>query len=496
MCGVAGVIQVPSKASLPGNKVQTSSASLVAYQALLMLQHRGQDGAGMVSYDQECGRFFDKKKLGLIAQAFEREDLERLKGDMALAHTRYATVGGDGIQDLQPMLAGMPFGVALAHNGNLANMIELAEEVQSKYKIKFLTRNDAEVLLQLFCYFMGRERGTNGNFNFEMAVSSMKEVVAHANGSYSVVGMVADGGLFALRDPHGIRPLLLGRKVEGERTTYLFASESSAIQFLGMEVVKNLAPGEFILITPEGQVLTADVGGKEAAHCMFEWVYFAGAESVLEGQCVYSARLELGRRLAKKISGRTFDVVMPVPDTGRTAAGALAEALKIPYREGLLKNRYVQRSFILNGQSKRELAVSLKLIPIVSEIKGKDILLVDDSIVRGTTSKKIVNLLRMHGAKSVCLALTCPPIKHPCFYGIDFPVQGELLMANLSQREAADWVGADEVFFTDTNDIEAAVNGPKLCKGCLTGEYPTDLKKCHSFALERGKVREKAEKKI
>ncbi|MBI2520160.1 MAG: amidophosphoribosyltransferase [Bdellovibrio sp.] len=501
MCGVAGVIQVPSTLAVCEIAAPLSSASLVAYQALLMLQHRGQDGVGMVSYDQECGRFFEKKKLGLIAQAFERDDFERLSGAMALAHTRYATVGGDGMRDLQPMLAGVPFGVTLAHNGNLANFFELADEIQSKYKIKFLTHNDAEVLLQLFCYFMSstHQGKLTGNFSFEMAVSSMKQVVQHANGSYSVVGIVAEGGLFALRDPHGIRPLLLGRKVEDNRTTYLFASESSAIQFLGMEVIKNLAPGEFMLITPDGQIMSADVGGKEAAHCMFEWVYFAGAESVLEGQCVYSARLELGRRLAKQVTKRStdsFDVVMPVPDTGRTAAGALAECLKIPYREGLLKNRYVQRSFILNGQSKRELAVGLKLIPIVSEIKGKRILLVDDSIVRGTTSKKIVNLLKMHGAKSVSLALTCPPIKHPCFYGIDFPVQGDLLMANLSESEAARWIGADEVFFTECSDIDGAMNGLKLCKGCLTGEYPTNLKKCRSFALQRGRVREAEEKRV
>ena len=256
---------------------------------------------------------------------------------------------GDGMRDLQPMLAGVPFGVALAHNGNLANFFELAEEVQIKYKIKFLTHNDAEVLLQLFCYFMGRSQipgsnGANGNFNFELAVSAMKKVVQHANGSYSVVGMVADGGLFALRDPHGIRPLLLGRKIEGEKTTYLFASESSSIQFMGMEVVKNLAPGEFMLVTPDGQILSADVGGKEAAHCMFEWVYFAGAESVLDGQCVYSARLELGRRLAKKITRTNFDVVMPVltPGGQRRVLGRISRH-SLPRR--IIKNRYVRAQF-------------------------------------------------------------------------------------------------------------------------------------------------------
>jgi len=522
MCGVVGVIQIPHRktdqevgrgnsVSRPSDKAgQVSTpASLTAYQALLMLQHRGQDGAGIVSYDEISGRFYEKKNLGLIAEAIGESDFDRLRGSMALAHNRYATVGSDSIHDLQPMISGRPFGVAMAHNGNVSNYFELRQEIERTWNIKLLSQNDLELILQMFCSKLQQldqnlfqPLGVQSfSHRLDLCTQAMSTVVQSLDGAYSIVGMIAGIGMFGLRDPHGIRPLLLGKKIDSSGTTYMLASESSSLQFLGMEIVRDIEPGEMLFITEEGHIQSERVdqskSDKSPAPCMFEWVYFAGAESIIENEQVYTTRLRMGQILAEVIERQEqfqlnakIDVVMPVPDTGRTAALALAEKLRLPYREGLFKNRYVQRSFILSKQQKREMAVHLKLVPIPSEIKGKSILLVDDSLVRGTTSKKIIQHLRNMGARHVSLAFTCPPIKFGCTYGIDFPKREDLLMARFDIEAAKQYLGADALYFPSIEDLKLSLGKSQLCTGCLSGVYPTQCGGSAVFAGERQTARE------
>ncbi|MEC7275501.1 MAG: amidophosphoribosyltransferase [Bdellovibrionota bacterium] len=487
MCGVIGVIGSYHEDKVP------FWAAYEAYRGLLTLQHRGQDAAGVLSYDKDRRKFYGKKNLGLVSQALEQEDLEACTGNMAVAHTRYATVGTDGVSDLQPMVAGFPFGVGMVHNGNILNYHSLAKKLGETYDFQLLTNNDLELMLHLWCQKILEERETqNTPLEFRHIKEAAKSIFKEANGAYALVGLMANVGLFALRDPNGIRPLVLGKR-EGEKgDEYCVASESLALNFLGFEFVRDIQPGEVILITQKGEVISEIVGQAEkVSHCMFEWIYFAGAESTMEEKSVYSTRLNLGRVLADKVkasieSGEISpDFVCPVPDTSRTASISLAESLKMPYREGLIKNRYIQRSFILNTQDKREKAVALKLSPVQSEIKDKNILLVDDSVVRGTTSQKIIELLKKNGAREITLAITCPPLRYGCFYGIDFPKGSELIANGRDLEEIAKWVGANKVIYLDEEDLEKAIGTTKLCMACVTNKYPTDVEEGKTFAQMR-----------
>ncbi|MEZ5525757.1 MAG: amidophosphoribosyltransferase [Pseudomonadales bacterium] len=471
-------------------------AAYEAYRGLLTLQHRGQDAAGVLSFDSQRQKFYQKKELGLVAQVFDQENIESLVGNMAVGHTRYATVGGDGENDLQPLVTGFPFGVGMVHNGNLVNYHSLVDHLNKNLHQQLLTNNDLEVLLNLWCHSILSQRGSeHGPFLFEHCVKAAKSIFDVANGAYAVVGLMAGAGLFGFRDPGGIRPLVMGRRERAGQPgvyDYCLTSETLALNFLDYTYVRDIAPGEVVLINEQGEVFSEVVVDRpRKSHCMFEWVYFAGAESSIEGKSVYGTRLNLGAVLSKKIkklidnSSIKPDFVCPVPDTSRTSAIALAETLGVPYREGLIKNRYIQRSFILDTQEKREKAVELKLSPVKSEIAGKNILLVDDSVVRGTTSKKIIDLLKRHGANEVTLAITCPPLRHGCFYGIDFPAEEQLIANGRSTEEIAEWVGANQVIYLDEEDLVDAIGINDLCMACINGKYPTCTSEAQEFQRRR-----------
>lgn len=490
MCGIIGVIR-PYDHRGPSNW-----ASREVYQGLLTLQHRGQDSAGILSYDFAHGRFFQEKGIGLVASVFNQKNLSRLYGDMAIGHARYATAGVDEQEDLQPMVVGHPFGIGMAHNGNLVNYQPLRKKLFEQFKVQLLTNNDLELILMYWAqYYL--EISEDKEFSPKVAMEATRKVMEIAKGAYAVVAPIAEWGMMGFRDPKGIRPLVLGEKWDDValKKSYCLASETVALNFLGYNYVRDIEPGEFIFISKTGEIISQSLISKvSSSPCMFEWVYFSGAESTWENRSIYSTRLNLGRQLAKKVKQRLFekdirpDIVMPVPDTSRTAAIGLAFDLKLPYREGLIKNRYIFRSFILNDQDKREKAVELKLAPVKSEIEGKSILLVDDSVVRGTTCKKIIALLKRYGAREITLAITCPPVRYPCYYGIDFPIAEELLAENKSEEEMARNIQARDVIFLDTEDLHAAIELNSLCKACVDGKYPTDVSEGKAFGECRRKT--------
>lgn len=461
MCGIVGVMGSPQ-------------ASLEVHQALLMLQHRGQDSAGILSVDAHTGKFHLHKALGQVSQVFNKKQLDSLSGRSALGHTRYSTIGDVKEQDLQPMVASLPVGIGMVHNGNVSNYAERREELHKNQRY-FMSDNDLELILHKFADQFSTDSGADP---IEILSAAITRVLREIEGGYSVIGLLGSKGLFAFRDSHGIRPLILGKyQREDGSTSYCLTSETCVLKFLNYEYVRDIRAGEFVWIGANGQLISRDLMPKTPLPCMFEWVYFSGADSTLEGRNVYEVRLKLGELLAKRIpSDLKIDVVAPVPDTSRPAAIALAEKLNRPFREVLIKNRYVQRSFITNGQDKRTMAVKLKFSVIDELVAGKNVLLVDDSIVRGTTSRKIIELLKAHGANKIYLASTCPPITHPCFYGIDFPNREDLVANGRTINGVADHLSADGVYYTDLTDLTQALSNLSYCRACLTGDYPYPVK--------------------
>jgi amidophosphoribosyltransferase len=434
-----------------------------------------------------------------------------------VAHARYATIGRGDLVDVQPFVISYPFGIGMVHNGNIVNVEQLAAELKKKSRRHLLTHSDTEVILNLFALGLAKaappEAGDTSELEFDHICSAVQEVFSRVNGSYSIVTLIAGHGLVAFRDPYGIRPLVWGKRsakrgedlpgVLPSGEAHMIASESVALSFLGYEEVRSIAPGEVVFIDMQGKVRTRVLDSRARNHCMFEWVYFASPESVIDGVPVYGARINLGKNLAGLVKQQIADgrikpdIIVPVPETSRIAAIALAEELGIPYREVLIKNRYIKRTFILDSQEKRQKAVNLKLSPVRSEIQGKRVLLVDDSIVRGTTSKKIIDLVRQAGAEAVYFVSTCPPIQHPCFYGIDFPMESELIANGRTLAEIERELGADAVIYQNEDGLkksihEAAVSGQKEftpCMACLTGKYPTDVSSGQKLAATRNKDR-------
>ncbi len=525
MCGVVGI----------ATSANNAQAAAEVARGLMALQHRGQDAAGLLSFDHSEQKFHQVKDRGLVSQVLDAP-ARKMPGQLAIGHTRYTTVGNSHSRDFQPLVSDEGIPVGMVHNGNLVNYTSLAKEVLHRRERPLQTGNDLELLLHLWC------RKLDKTPTIKNCLQAAQNILTKARGAYSLVGILPSIGLFALRDPAGIRPLVLGRRErDNGRADYCVCSETGALRFLGYQYLREVAPGELLVIDQNGELFShiltknynenrisahnlGQIGGKQTgateacslhvarsdsaadpqdglkceyvetqrpAHCMFEWVYFAGAEGSIEKRSVYSARLNLGRLLARKIApmierGEIHpDVVCPVPDTGRTAAIALAEALQLPYREGLIKNRYVQRSFILKNQAERERAVELKLTPVESVVAGKNVLLADDSLVRGTTARQIIKLLKRYGAREVVLALSCPPIKFPCFYGIDFPFASHLVASQRTPSQIAEKVGADAVVYLDEADLPRAIGTTKLCSACLNGNYPVGAEHAEEFAHER-----------
>ena len=487
MCAVVGLIDTEGKSSNNDRNLAED-----AYEVLTALQHRGQDASGMIAWNQSQERFAAHKNLGLVCNVFGQDELKNLQGQALIGHNRYTTVGKNRKQSIQPMASGK---MALAHNGNTVNIHELEATLQKKTNKTLSTGNDLESLLKLYESLLNSPSQKMPT-PLKRLIEASEKIVQLVNGAYAMVGLEASLGLFGLRDPHGLRPLVLGRR--GKK--YCLASETGGLDFAGFEFVRDVRPGECIIIDYEGNIHSTILTKKKKAHCMFEWVYFAGAESSLEGKSVYQGRLELGRRLGlqvKKLIQKGVvkpDIIGPVPDTSRTAAMALSEVINVPYRECLIKNRYIQRSFILSSQKLRDETVRKKLIPIRSEIEGKNILLVDDSMVRGTTSRRIIRVLKEYGAKNVYLALTCPPIKYGCFYGIDFPSPLELIARTREAEDVNDdmGLGADKVIYLSLENLNEALLPDKMCMGCLTGKYPTNVAQGKTFAENRTRERERA----
>ena len=474
MCGIFAV-----------TGVENAAAEL--YVGLVHLQHRGQDAAGVITFDFNDPNNGIKisKDLGLVSDVLSETKLLNMNGQMGIGHTRYPTVGVNDTKEVQPFFNRYPDGVGLAFNGNVINYPVLKEKLRKK-RVYLSSNSDAEVLLQIFSDSYGRSKGQNAVFD------AVREVYQEVIGGYSVVVLIANKGILAFKDPNGIRPLLMGEKKNNGRKSYAFASESIALSIQGYENIKDLKPGEAVFVDKNMAVSSKVVEAGTPAPCVFEYVYFSTVESVYEGRPIYEVRKRLGEELAAKVRKHwpdlQVDIVIPVPDTSRTAANSLAKALGVPYEEGLIKNRYIGRTFIMPVQKIRENAMKLKLKPIDSVIRGKNIMVVDDSIVRGTTSRRIVQLLRESGAKKVYFLSTFPPIVNPCYYGIDFQRREELIAHGKTIGQVETEIGADKLVYMELEGLQKAVGTDKLCTACITGKYPTttehakeltDLRKKH-----------------
>lgn len=480
MCGILGV-------------VSQSPISQLMYDGLQLLQHRGQDAAGIATVDGNT--FHMHKSSGMVQDVFRTRNMRNLIGNAGIAHVRYPTSGGTtGNAEAQPFYVNSPFGIVLAHNGQLTNTEELARTICDQDLRHINTNSDSEVLLNVLAHEL--ERQANGSKltveNIFAAVSALHERI---RGAYAVVALIAGHGLLAFRDPNGIRPLVIGSHENGDKTDYLFASESVALDCSGFKILRDVQAGEAVFVSFDGEFHAKQCAkNTRLAPCLFEYVYFARPDSVIDGVSVYQARLNMGVTLAEKIKAHIpafdIDVVMPIPDTSRPSALQLANYLGLPYREGFIKNRYIGRTFIMPGQAVRKKSVRQKLNPVACEFVGKNILLVDDSIVRGTTSYEIVQMARQAGAKKVYFASAAPEVRFPNVYGIDMPTRQELLATGRNVAQIAEEIGADGVIFQDLDALIRAVQevNPEIKQfdtSCFDGHYLTgDVDEAYLDQLE------------
>lgn len=441
MCGVVGV-------------VGRAGVNQMLYDALTVLQHRGQDAAGIMTYG--AGRFNQRKGNGLVRDVFRQHHMEHLAGNIGVAHCRYPTAGSSSPALAQPFYVNSPYGIALAHNGNLVNASALMEDVFREDLRHINTDSDSEVILNVFAHELqklGKLKPVAGDI-----FHAVKAVHRRCSGGYAVVAMIAGYGIVAFRDPHGIRPLVYGKRQSDAGTEYMVASESVALSAQGFDCIADVAPGQAAYIESDG-TLHLEQCATPAAHtpCIFEYVYFARPDSIIDDISVYKARLRMGEKLGEKIlrlyPEHDIDVVVPIPDTSRVSAQVLAYNLGVKFREGLVKNRYIGRTFIMPGQGARKRSVRQKLNAIELEFRDKNVLLVDDSIVRGTTCNEIIQMAREAGAKKVYFASAAPPVRYPNVYGIDMPSAKELIAYGRSDEEISRLIGADWLVYQDLEDL-------------------------------------------
>ena len=467
MCGIAGIYShKPVAAEL--------------YDSIIHLQHRGQDAAGIMTYDD---RMHKEKGMGLAKEIFSKENIKLLTGNIGISHNRYPTHGGFSHGEVQPFWTSVPYGIALGHNGNLTNYNELAAEV-TKEETRYLnTTSDSEVLLHLFADELHQDipPQTNEEF-FELLCEAATNIFNKVKGAYSVTSIIIGKGLVVFRDPQGIRPLVKGERSNGNGgKDYIFSSENTMFYALGYEPKGTVLPGELIYVSEEGEVFSRRLVKKEFNPCIFEYVYFARPDATLNDVSVYRSRLRMGQNLAetwkKKYPNKTPDIVIPAPSTANTSALSFAHELGVRYSEGLYKNTFIGRTFIMPGQAERKKSLKYKLVPQELEIRGKKVLIMDDSIVRGNTSREIVRMLKDFGAKEVYFAVACPPVKSPCFYGVDMPTKGELIAGNMDEEEIEKYLDVDALLYQRIDDLVEAVTRKgdhhidTPCMACLNGNY-------------------------
>lgn len=468
MCGIVGILSTTKH-----------NTALYIYDALTILQHRGQDAAGIVTSHK--GRFYMRKSNGLVRNAFRAKHMESLLGDMGIGHVRYPTAGSSSEAEAQPFYVNSPYGIAFAHNGNLTNTKALEKALFEQDLRHINTNSDSEILLNIFAGELAKLK--KQRINEKDIFTSITQVHKRVKGAYAAIGMIPGYGIFAFRDPNGIRPLILGKRTTHDGTKYMLASESVALTALGYEVMRDIAPGEGVVINRKGNIFTQQCSDKaQYVPCIFEFVYFARPDSVMDNISVYKSRLRMGEKLANKIQNEwqeKIDVVIPIPDTSRVAALQLAQKLGIKYSEGLIKNRYIARTFIMPGQKQRKKSVRQKLSAIELEFKGRNVLLVDDSIVRGTTSQQIVQMARDAGAAKVFFASAAPAVRYPNVYGIDMASNKEFIAHGKTTEQICTAIGADKLIYQDLNDLIWCVQqgNPDIKtfdSSCFDGQYITD----------------------
>lgn len=477
MCGIIGVLS-----KLPVNQL--------IYDSLLLLQHRGQDAAGIVT--MQGTKCYMHKANGMVRDVFRTRNMRGLPGTVGLGQVRYSTAGNAfREEEAQPFYVNAPFGIVLVHNGNLTNVIALRRELFDVDRRHINTESDSEVLLNVFAHELeGAARGVV--LTPQEIFQAVRKVHKRVRGSYAVIALIAGYGLLAFRDPYGIRPLTVGEVDLPEGREVMVASESVAIEGTGHQVLRDVAPGEAVFIDLEGKLHAQQCADNPRLYpCMFEYVYLARPDSVMNGISVYQARLDMGETLAERllsvVSPDDIDVVIPIPESSRPSAMQLAQKIGKPYREGFVKNRYVGRTFIMPGQNMRKRSVRQKLNAIQKEFTGRNVLLVDDSIVRGTTSNEIVQMAREAGARKVYLASAAPPVRHPNVYGIDMPTASELIAHNRSVEEIREFIGADALIYQDVDAMKRVVGAlNSQLRGfeasCFDGQYITGDVSAEDFA--------------
>jgi len=466
MCGIVGI-------------VSQDPVNQQIYDSLLLLQHRGQDSTGIATADGS--QFHSVKAKGQVREAYRTRDMRQLIGNVGLGHVRYATRGDAAREEeAQPFYVNAPYGLILVHNGNLTNTRELTAELYNVDRRHLNTHSDTELLLNVLANEL--QAGITGlSLDADQVFDAVGRVHERVEGSYAAIALISGQGLLAFRDPFGIRPLVLGRREAKGRTDWVVASESLVLESGGFEVVRDLAPGEAVLISPDGEMVSRQCAKQpQLVPCAFEYIYLARPDSVLDGISVYDARLRLGNVLAEQIEAEIptgdIDVVMPIPDSARASAMQVAQKLGIEYREGFFKNRYVGRTFIMPGQAVRKKSVRQKLNAMHTEFRGKNVLIVDDSIVRGTTSREIVEMARTAGAASVTFASAAPPVLYPHVYGINMPSRAELIAHGRSTEQIAAEISADRLIYQTVDAMNRAIldgqsHVTRLEQSCFTGEY-------------------------